>query len=46
MSPIQFSALKSLDPLQDEVKHGEDTDGQADKGEVEHDPSNADPART
>jgi hypothetical protein len=28
--PIQFSALKALDPLQDEKEHGEDDERQAD----------------
>jgi hypothetical protein len=28
--PIQFSALKALDPLQDEEEHGEDDDCQDD----------------
>jgi hypothetical protein len=28
--PIQFSALKALDPLQDEVQEGEDDDRQDD----------------
>jgi hypothetical protein len=29
--PIQFSALKALDPLQDEEEHAEDDDRQDDK---------------
>src|SRR5579875_534649 len=34
--PIQFSALKSLDPLQNEVEHAEHHDGQADIDHVGH----------
>jgi hypothetical protein len=34
--PIQFSALKALDPLQDEEEHGEDDDGQDDVKQVRH----------
>jgi hypothetical protein len=30
ISPIQFSALKALDPLQDEEEHGEDDERQRD----------------
>jgi hypothetical protein len=36
MSPIQFSALKVLDPLDDEDEHGEDDDRQADVEEIRH----------
>jgi hypothetical protein len=34
--PIQFSALKVFDPLQDEEKHGEDDDRQPDAKQVQH----------
>jgi hypothetical protein len=34
--PIQFSALKALDPLQDEEEHGEDDDRQRDVKHVRH----------
>jgi hypothetical protein len=34
ISPIQFSALKGLDPLQDEEQHGEDDDRQAEEKQV------------
>src|SRR6266849_1107033 len=34
--PIQFSALKTLNPLHDEVEHGKHHDRQADVRQVEH----------
>jgi hypothetical protein len=34
--PIQFSALKVLDPLDDEEEHGEDDDRQADVEQIRH----------
>jgi hypothetical protein len=34
--PMRFSALKALDPLQDEEEHGEHHDGQADIDHVGH----------
>ena len=34
--PIRFSALKTLDPLDEEEKRGENHDGQPDIDEVEH----------
>jgi hypothetical protein len=34
--PIQFSALKPLDPLEDEEEHGEDDERQADVEQVPH----------
>jgi len=34
--PIQFSALKALDPLHDEKEHGEDDKRQADIEQVPH----------
>jgi hypothetical protein len=34
--PSQFSALKALDPLDEEVENGEDQDGQADICKVLH----------
>jgi len=34
--PIQFSALKALNPLHDEDEHGEDDDRQADVKKVLH----------
>jgi hypothetical protein len=34
--PIQFSALKALDPLDEEEERGEYDDGQPDVDEVEH----------
>ena len=36
MRPIQFSALKPLDPPQDEEEHGEDDDRQRDVEEIFH----------
>jgi hypothetical protein len=39
ISPIQFSALKALDPLHEEPQHGEGDYGQADIEKVLHDPS-------
>jgi hypothetical protein len=36
IKPIQFSALKALDPLDDEDEHGEDDDRQADVQQVVH----------
>jgi hypothetical protein len=36
IKPIQFSALKALDPLQDEEEHGEDDDRQPDIEQVRH----------
>jgi hypothetical protein len=36
ISPIQFSALKVLNPLDDEDEHGEDDDRQADVEEIRH----------
>ena len=36
MRPIQFSALKALDPLDEEEERGEHHDGQPDVDEVEH----------
>ena len=37
MSPIQFSALKALDPLDEKPERGENHDGQTDIEEVPHD---------
>jgi len=34
--PIQFSALKVLDPPDDEEEHGEDDDRQADVEQIRH----------
>jgi hypothetical protein len=34
--PIQFSALKVLDPLDDEEEHGEDHDRQAGVEQIRH----------
>jgi hypothetical protein len=34
--PIRFSALKALDPLQDEEEHGEHDDREADIEQVGH----------
>jgi len=34
--PIQFSALKVLNPLDDEDEHGEDDDRQADVEQIRH----------
>jgi hypothetical protein len=34
--PTRFSALKALDPLQDEEEHGEHDDGQPDIEQVGH----------
>jgi hypothetical protein len=36
IKPIQFSALKALDPLQDEEEHGEYDDRQRDVKQVRH----------
>jgi hypothetical protein len=36
ISPIQFSALKVLNPLQDEEEYGEDDDRQPDAKQVQH----------
>jgi hypothetical protein len=36
MRPIQFSALKALDPLDEEEERGEYDDRQPDVDEVEH----------
>jgi hypothetical protein len=36
MRPIRFSALKALDPLDEEEQRGEDHDRQPDVDEVEH----------
>jgi hypothetical protein len=36
IKPIQFSALKGLNPLQDEEQDGEDDDRQADIEQVPH----------
>jgi hypothetical protein len=36
MSPIQFSALKALDPLDQKPERGENHDGQTDIEEVPH----------
>jgi hypothetical protein len=36
MRPIQFSALKVLNPLDDEDEHGEDDDRQADVKQIRH----------
>jgi hypothetical protein len=40
--PIQFSALKGLNPLQDEVQKGEDDDRQADVEPVSEVPRHGD----
>jgi hypothetical protein len=37
MSPIQFSALKALNPLEEKPERGENHDGQTDIEEVPHD---------
>jgi hypothetical protein len=36
MRPMMFSALKALDPLDEEEERGEHDDRQADVNEVEH----------